>query len=171
MLAIILLLNLPRFAYSGDTRCAIDQSLPATSPDNTYWCPDEDEDGNPNPYTNCCYNDRPDADGNYHNCCQSNDARDEEKKEQFKTVGIIVGASTGSLIVLVFLCCYCRSDTFKFIGTAKNKTSYCLNVFMDAICFCTCCCKTCRRDDNIEESDVNDKDQQQHDDTVIPMEW
>ncbi|XP_070565603.1 uncharacterized protein [Ptychodera flava] len=141
---------------AGDTRCAIDQSFPATKAGNSYWCPEEDADGNPNPYTECCYNDRPDAEGNYHHCCQSADARDEEKKEQFKTVGIIVGASSAGVILLVFIFWYCRADTFKFIGSAKKRVRYWLDVVLDSICFCSCCCKQCRREEEAYEVEPND---------------
>ncbi|XP_077866297.1 uncharacterized protein LOC144354057 [Saccoglossus kowalevskii] len=169
-LVVLFFLSAVLTAKAADTVCPVD---PDYSDGDTYICPEEDENNNINTYTECCYNDRPDADGNYYSCCQSQSEQDATKKERFKTIAIVVGASCGSVIVLVFLCCYCQSDTFKFVGRVKKRAKFWCDIILDSICFCTCCCKECRRSDkvDVEGASTNLSHQQRSEDVVITMGW
>ncbi|XP_070565662.1 uncharacterized protein [Ptychodera flava] len=148
----VLLATSPFFKPVSSTTCAINQAHPATDPGNSHVCPDNLPDGTPNDFNNCCWNDRPDADGNYHSCCQDDSARAAAQMNMLVVVMVPIGSVLGVLFALVVVWTYCRDDTVKFLKPIRKRLRRWWDIFNDAICFCTCCPKRCRR--NMKKDDV-----------------
>ncbi|XP_072182112.1 uncharacterized protein [Diadema setosum] len=125
--------------------CAIDPALPASYPGNTYYCPDTNADGTANTFTQCCHNDRADADGNFHSCCQTSEEQSAERLGMMEQIGMYVGIATAVLVLLVFVYTYCRDDTFSCLKRVRARCSECRATCVDWICYCRCCSKKLRR--------------------------
>eukprot|EP00057_Strongylocentrotus_purpuratus_P022578 XP_011677052.1 PREDICTED: uncharacterized protein LOC757315 [Strongylocentrotus purpuratus] len=130
------------------TTCAIDTELPETAAGNSYECPDTLDDGTDNEFNQCCYNDRPDESGNFHSCCKDEAAKSAEKMQEFYNICIMIGAITGCCMAAVFMCTYCEEDTFPCLKKLRRACKKYYNLFMDALCFCSCLPKKLRRKGN-----------------------
>ncbi|XP_072017360.1 uncharacterized protein [Amphiura filiformis] len=119
--------------------CPADLSLPATDPGNGYFCPDVYDDGSPNPYSECCHNDRPDELGNYHSCCKPDSESEAERNSRIEFIGMYIGIVTACIMVLIIICFYCRKDTVKCLDGCTKKTKYGKDKCLDGLCMCLCC--------------------------------
>ncbi|XP_071852604.1 uncharacterized protein [Apostichopus japonicus] len=132
-------------------QCAKSPTLDKDAPNNIYFCPFENPDGTENVYTECCYNDRPDEEGNYYSCCRSDDDKESERTANAQRVAFIIGGVAAILFSAVFLFTYCRSDTFPVVERIKGRITFWWQSISDHVCFCLCCKKNFQRDEKKED--------------------
>ncbi|XP_071956117.1 uncharacterized protein [Antedon mediterranea] len=125
--------------------CPINPTLPTDAAGNTYECPKFNDDGTENTHTECCHNDRPDAEGNYHSCCQNEADKTAEQNAAFYRILAYIATGTAVCIAFVIVYTYCKPDTFPCLKPLKRYSKRAFDFTMDAICFCPCLPKQCQR--------------------------
>ncbi|XP_071955283.1 uncharacterized protein [Antedon mediterranea] len=119
--------------------------------DNTFYCM-ATVNNEPNPYTKCCWEDRPvnaagdyDPNGDTYSCCKEDAEASAELWKEFILICVYVGIVTACLMTIVFVTTYCQVDTFPFLKPALKKLRFWKNIILDSICFCPCLPKKFRR--------------------------
>ncbi|XP_033097583.1 uncharacterized protein LOC117101657 [Anneissia japonica] len=118
--------------------CPINPTLSTDVDGNTYLCPKFNPDGTENTHTECCHNDRPDEEGNYHSCCQNDEDKSAEQNAAFYRMLAYIFSGTAVCIAIVIVFTYCKPDTFPCLKPLKRYAKRGFDLTMDAICFCPC---------------------------------